>query len=241
MTLCLRIATVAVLPLSLLTACASDRSMDRSMERNTRSGGPAPAAGRFSSADQERTMVNAMNLHRPGNQGMTASERDNMALRQTLAGEGQRSRTSQATGGTTNEMGIGKGLPRPGDTGEQRSYDQRSGMPPSGMREETIVIVPVEPMSSSDVADIGRYEPDFRQDYQNNFSNSGYGYDQYRPAYRYGFEMASDPRYGNADWSDIERQAHRNWDEGTMGPWDRYKDAVRYGWERGRQAAQGRS
>lgn len=247
MRLFLTMATIAVLPLSVLTACESNRSMDRSMDRNmdnrmSRSGSASPAAGRFTSADQERTMVNEMNLHRAGDQsGMTASERDNQALRRTIAGQSQRSQTTQVASGTTNEMGIGKGMPQTGQGGMQRGMGQRPYDQPSGMREETIVIVPVEPRSSSDVTDIGRYEPDFRQDYQNNFSNSGYGYDQYRPAYRYGFEMASDPRYGNADWSDIERQAHRNWDEGTMGPWDRYKDAVRYGWERGRQAAQGRS
>ena len=33
---------------------------------------------------------------------------------------------------------------------------------------------------ASEMADIGRYEPDFRQDYESNFANSGYSYDQYR-------------------------------------------------------------
>jgi len=102
--------------------------------------------------------------------------------------------------------------------------------------------VPVEPMApASEMADIGRYEPDFRQDYESNFANSGYSYDQYRPAYRYGYELASDPRYASSDWSGVEMQARRSWDEGTMGPWERYKDAVRYGWERAHQAATGRS
>jgi hypothetical protein len=186
------VLTIAMLPLSLLTGCQSNRDVDRTGMA------PAPASDRFSSADQERIMVSQMNLNRAGDQSdLTASERDNIALR----------------GGKN---------PRASET--------------------ALVIVPVEPMApASEMADIGRYEPDFRQDYESNFANSGYGYDQYRPAYRYGYEMASDSRYNASDWSDIEMQARRNWNEGTLGPWERYKDAVRYGWERGRQAATGRS
>ena len=186
------VLTIAILPLSLLTGCQSNRDVDRTGMA------PAPASDRFSSADQERIMVSQMNLNRAGDQSdLTASERDNIALR----------------GGKN---------PRASET--------------------ALVIVPVEPMApASEMADIGRYEPDFRQDYESNFANSGYGYDQYRPAYRYGYEMASDSRYNASDWSDIEMQARRNWNEGTLGPWERYKDAVRYGWERGRQAATGRS
>jgi len=186
------VLTIAVLPLSLLTGCQSNRDVDRTGMA------PAPASDGFSSADQERIMVSQMNLNRAGDQSdLTASERDNIALR----------------GGKN---------PRASET--------------------ALVIVPVEPMApASEMADIGRYEPDFRQDYESNSANSGYGYDQYRPAYRYGYEMASDSRYNASDWSDIEMQARRNWNEGTLGPWERYKDAVRYGWERGRQAATGRS
>ena len=139
---------------------------------------------------------------------------------------------------------------------------------PTVIEERTVVIVPVEPVPGdttsnlgpqdrsdqevalrrdaeslppgAELAEITRYEPDFRQNYENNFANTGYGYDQYRPAYRYGFELAKDPRYDGMDWNALEMQAHRNWNEGTMGPWTRYKDAVRYGWERGREATPGR-
>jgi hypothetical protein len=213
------VLTIAVLPLSLLTACQSTR-------HNT---GAAPASDRFSSADQERIMVSQMNLNRAGDPSdLTASERDNIALR---GGKTQRPRTTQATVGSTNEMASAKGFSNDNDTG--RLSQQYSDQQPVA-REGALVIAP-------EMADIGRYEPDFRQNYENNFANSGYGYDQYRPAYRYGYEMASDSRYNASDWSDIEMQARRNWNEGTLGPWERYKDAVKYGWERGRQAATGRS
>lgn len=85
----------------------------------------------------------------------------------------------------------------------------------------------------AELADMTRYEGDFRKHYDQHYANTGYGYDQYRPAYHYGFDLAKDLRYSEMDWNTLELQAHRNWNEGTMGPWDRYKDAVRYGWERG--------
>ena len=85
----------------------------------------------------------------------------------------------------------------------------------------------------TELAEIARYEADFKQNYEHNYASTGYGYDQYRPAYHYGFELAKDLRYSDMDWNTIELQAHRNWNEATMGSWERYRDAVRYGWERG--------
>jgi hypothetical protein len=85
----------------------------------------------------------------------------------------------------------------------------------------------------AELAEIAHYETDFRQHYEKNYAGTGYGYDQYRPAYHYGFDLAKDLRYSEMDWNTLELQAHRNWNEATMGPWDRYKEAVRYGWERG--------
>ena len=78
-----------------------------------------------------------------------------------------------------------------------------------------------------------REESRFKDHYQSHYATSGYDYNQYRPAYQHGFELALDPRYAKQDWSGVELQARRTWDESTMGLWDQYKDAVRYGWEQG--------
>lgn len=78
-----------------------------------------------------------------------------------------------------------------------------------------------------------RQEPQFKQHYETHYADSGYAYNQYRPAYQYGYELATDQRYRKMDWSTLELQARRGWNDGTMGLWDRYKDAVRFGWERG--------
>ena len=77
------------------------------------------------------------------------------------------------------------------------------------------------------------HEARFKDHYQAHFSTSNYGYNQYRPAYQHGFELALEPRYQKTDWNSVEPHAHRTWDEPTMGLWNQYKDAVRYGWEQG--------
>lgn len=242
---------MAVFPISLLAGCASDAKPG--------------AVQQFSSAAHERALVDEMNLHRPGKTGARAASRqDNSALRETLATHPVRSNEAQSSEGTVNEMVEGEGLPRPTEQSRRQSMAQS----PTVIEERTVVIVPIEPVPGdttsnlgpqdrsdqevrlrrdaeslppgAELAEITRYEPDFRQNYENNFANTGYGYDQYRPAYRYGFELAKDPRYDGMDWNTLEMQAHRNWNEGTMGPWTRYKDAVRYGWERGREATPGR-
>jgi hypothetical protein len=242
---------MSVFPMSLLAGCASDAKPG--------------AVQQFSSAAHERALVDEMNLHRPGKTGARAASRqDNSALRETLATHPVRSNEAQSSEGTVNEMVEGEGLPRPTEQSRRQSMAQS----PTVIEERTVVIVPIEPVPGdttsnlgpqdrsdqevalrrdadslppgAELAEITRYEPDFRQNYESNFANTGYGYDQYRPAYRYGFELAKDPRYNGMDWNTLEMQAHRNWNEGTMGPWTRYKDAVRYGWERGREATPGR-
>jgi hypothetical protein len=82
-----------------------------------------------------------------------------------------------------------------------------------------------------------KQESEFRQHYDRHFADSGYGYNQFRPAYQHGFELGFDPHYRDMDWPAIEQEARRGWDEARMGQWDRYQDAVRYGWERGVLAA----
>jgi hypothetical protein len=91
-----------VLPVSLLIGCQS------SPNRGTSQG--------YSSAQQEKAMVDDMNLHRAGKTGQRAASRqDNAELRETITENPVRSRESQATGGTVNEMVEGQGLPRPSD------------------------------------------------------------------------------------------------------------------------------
>ncbi len=76
-------------------------------------------------------------------------------------------------------------------------------------------------------------DTDFRSDFQNRYAASGASYDTYLPAYRYGYEMASDARYKGRPFDEVESDLRK--DYGQRYPnsaWDRMKDAIRYGWNK---------
>lgn len=80
--------------------------------------------------------------------------------------------------------------------------------------------------------DFQTYEADFRKDFENRFANKGYTYEHYAPAYRYGYNLATDERSGTRDWVGLESEARRVWEEQNPGSWDQYKESVRYAWDR---------
>ena len=76
-------------------------------------------------------------------------------------------------------------------------------------------------------------DSDFRRDFQTNYSKAGASYDTYAPAYRYGYTMASDPRYKGKSFSDVENDLRS--DYGRQYPnstWDKMKNSIRYGWDK---------
>jgi hypothetical protein len=73
----------------------------------------------------------------------------------------------------------------------------------------------------------------YRRDWQTNYANLGGAYEDYEPAYRYGYALRDDPRYASRDWSAIEPDVRRDWETRYPGStWERMKAAVRRGWER---------
>lgn len=75
------------------------------------------------------------------------------------------------------------------------------------------------------------YDERFRADYQSRYGKMGQGYDYYRPAYHYGYDLAMDPRYRDYDWDRIEMDARRDWEmRGQQSAWDDIKDAVHHAW-----------
>jgi len=58
-------------------------------------------------------------------------------------------------------------------------------------------------------------------------------YEEYEPAYRYGSEVANDPRYRGRDYSQVESQLRDDYARRyPNSAWDRVKDSVRYGWDK---------
>lgn len=80
------------------------------------------------------------------------------------------------------------------------------------------------------------YDQEFRRHYNTRYATTGYDYNQYQPAYQYGYTLGTDPRYQNADWMAVERSARRGWEDDHDSAWEDFKDAVRHGWERATRA-----
>jgi uncharacterized protein (TIGR02271 family) len=76
----------------------------------------------------------------------------------------------------------------------------------------------------------------YRNDWQTNYASLGGTYDDYAPAYRYGYDMRRDARYQGRNWDDVESDLRSDWDTryGSSGSstWERMKAAVRSGWNR---------
>jgi hypothetical protein len=53
--------------------------------------------------------------------------------------------------------------------------------------------------------------PEYRQTWQARSGNSGRRWEEVEPGYRYGYEMANDPRYQNRQWSDVETDLNRDY------------------------------
>ncbi|MGE5224048.1 MAG: hypothetical protein ACM3PY_16535 [Omnitrophica WOR_2 bacterium] len=80
-------------------------------------------------------------------------------------------------------------------------------------------------------ADFNTYDATFRNHFTSTMPDSGYTYEQYQPAYRYGYDLATNTRYQDMNWDQVEPDARRYWDERNPGTWDRIKNAVRYAYD----------
>jgi hypothetical protein len=83
------------------------------------------------------------------------------------------------------------------------------------------------------------WDNDFRTNWQTSYYGAGSTYEEYQPAYRYGYDLYSDPRYANRDWIDFENDARTGWETRQPGTWERFKNSIRYGWERAKAAVSG--
>jgi uncharacterized protein (TIGR02271 family) len=96
--------------------------------------------------------------------------------------------------------------------------------------------VDVQPLQGTSTTALDDDDTYYRNDWQTNYASQGGTYDDYAPAYRYGYEMRRDPRYQGRDWDAVESDLRSDWDTryGSSGAstWERMKMAVRSGWNR---------
>jgi uncharacterized protein (TIGR02271 family) len=76
------------------------------------------------------------------------------------------------------------------------------------------------------------YDADFRGHYTTSLAGRGHPYERWAPGYRYGYELASDPRYAGRDWTALEADARRDWEGRHQGTWEEFKDTIRYAWDK---------
>jgi len=78
------------------------------------------------------------------------------------------------------------------------------------------------------------FDADYRNDFQTRYgSDPNLRYEDYAPAYQYGYRMASDPRYRDRNFDDVSDQLRTDYlRNNPNSAWDRMKGAVRYGWEK---------
>ena len=89
-----------------------------------------------------------------------------------------------------------------------------------------------------DVEDLGsggdsELHTDFRRHFDARYGATGGNYDEYAPAYNYGYAMAADPRYRGKRFDEVEPDLRS--DYGRRYPnsaWERMKDSIRYGWDK---------
>jgi len=74
---------------------------------------------------------------------------------------------------------------------------------------------------------------EYRKFYDSALGTTGRPYDDYVPGYRYGHEVAGDPRYKGRKWEEIEPEARKDWEARKTGSkWEDMKAAIRHSWDK---------
>lgn len=72
----------------------------------------------------------------------------------------------------------------------------------------------------------------YRTSWQQRYGNSGGRWEDYEPAYRFGYDMRSDPRYAGRRFDEVESDLRKDWtSRHSNSPWDKFKANVREAWE----------
>ncbi len=75
------------------------------------------------------------------------------------------------------------------------------------------------------------FTTDFQKDWKKRHGDAGYTFEEFTPAYRFGYNLANDDRY-RGDWSEVEPEARRYWEHTNKGTWDEFKDSIHHAWEK---------
>lgn len=113
-----------------------------------------------------------------------------------------------------------------------KQVENRTETIQDSVRRKDVVVEDIGGSVTTGTTSWDTYATDFRTDYDTNYANSGYSYEQYTPAYRYGYTLANNEQYRGYDWDRLEPQARTEWESRNPDSWENFKDAVRRSWER---------
>jgi hypothetical protein len=80
--------------------------------------------------------------------------------------------------------------------------------------------------------EMSAFEQLFRAHFNTTFSRGGASYEEYAPAYQYGYDLAHDAQYANQEWYELEDTARQGWEQqhGDM-DWSDVREAIYRGWQ----------
>jgi hypothetical protein len=118
-----------------------------------------------------------------------------------------------------------------------KEAEERTETVQATARRTEVEVEPVGAAHAQEARSFDAYEADFRTHATTAGASRGQVYEHWAPAYRYGYELASDPRSRGRDWAAVEAEARRNWEQRHRGTWEEMKDAIRHAWDavRGRR------
>lgn len=88
-----------------------------------------------------------------------------------------------------------------------------------------------EPGPYADI-DYDTHDRAFREHYDRVYADQDFPYDNYVPAYRFGYFLATDDRYMGGPWADVAPEARNVWEEEYGDDWDEYENAIEYSYHR---------
>jgi uncharacterized protein (TIGR02271 family) len=105
------------------------------------------------------------------------------------------------------------------------------------VRRKDVDVEPVGASQATATQGFATHAADFRRHHTTMFASSSMVYEDYEPAYRYGYDLGTNERYRGRDWGALEAEARRDWEARQPGTWERFKEAIRYGWDKVRGRA----
>jgi uncharacterized protein (TIGR02271 family) len=98
------------------------------------------------------------------------------------------------------------------------------------MVQDTVRRKDVEVEGRAGTGGYANYETRFRNAYNTRYANSG-TWEEYSPAYRFGYDLANNANYRDYTWDRVEANARTRWESEHPNTWDRFKGAVRDAWD----------